>query len=189
MNLKHLGDALDHWKGAVINAVGVKTLRIVPMLTDSENWTQEDFSAYARLLRRKSRDLVKKKQLFSNQTRDGYFCGLGNEDLFLDPDTGIAPDRKRKQKHVSPFEIAGLLPKGSSRMLLIYQHASRKKNSVRDKLSLLRSAGDLRDCGLFAYDSGPVAMVVISRNRKRTKKAQARLKFWLGPAAKRRIIK
>lgn len=193
MKLAHLGDALDHWKGSVIEVVGAKSLRVVPMLTDRDRWTQEDFETYARLLHRKPEGVLKKAKddLFSNKTRCRYFCDLGKHDLFLDPDTGIAPDKKAHKQHIKPSEISRLLSESTSRMILIYQHASRKKDGVSEKLRLLRSTPGLRGCDLFAYDSGAVSIVAISQNSKRTNKAIARLKsrLRLSPVASKRIIR
>jgi len=45
MKLAHLGDALDHWKGSVIELIGGKNLRVVPMFTDSNPWTGEQIEA------------------------------------------------------------------------------------------------------------------------------------------------
>ena len=190
MNLAHLGDALDHWKGSLLTVIGSKGLRVVPMLTDRARWTEQHFETYARLLKCSPENVLKKanSDLFSSVTRQSYFCNLGRNDLFLDPDTGIASDKKAKKEHVSPSEIAALLSESRSRMILIYQHASREKDGPRKKLDLLREAQGLTECGIFAYDSGAVSMVVISRNRERTDKALARLKSWLGPVASTRII-
>ena len=190
MNLSHLGDALDHWKGSLIDVIGEKNLQVVPMLTDRDRWTQERFEIYARLLHRKPEEILKKEKddLFSSITRHGYFRDLGENDLFLNPDTGIMPDEKARKKHISHSEIAALLPESSSRILFIYQHASRNKNGVSEKLGSLRDAEGLSGCAVFAYDSGAVSMVVISRNRERADKALARLKSWLGTVASSRVI-
>lgn len=188
MKLAHLGDALDHWKGSLIELIGEKRVRVVPMLTDRDGWTEQQIETYARLLHLKPKDVLKKDIHFSSRTRRVYFCDLGEHDLFLDPDTGIASDEKAKKEHVRLSEIAGLLPESGSRMLLIYQHASRKKDGLREKLNLLQSTEGLRGCDMFAYDSGAVSMVVISQNRERSVRALARLKCWLGPVASTRII-
>ena len=187
MNLDHLGDALDYWKGSIINVIAGRGLRVVPMLTDRTRWTEEHFEAYARLLHRNPDNVLRKsnEDIFSSETRHSYFCNLGRHDLFLDPDTGIATDKKAKKEHISLSDIVALLRDSRSRMLLIYQHASRDKDGLRKKLELLRSTYGLKECCMFAYDSGAVSMVVISQNRERTDKALARLKSWLGPASSR----
>lgn len=158
------------------------------MLTDQDQWTAKHFSAYARLLYRKPKDILKKDAPFSNSARDTYFRRLGEEDLFLDPDTGIGHNNKRKKEHVTPSEIANLLEERRSRMLLIYQHASRMKDGTREKLKSLLSKASLGRCHLFAYDAGAVSMVFISRSQKRKREALARLRSWLGPVAGARII-
>lgn len=189
MNLSHLGDALDYWKGSVIEMMRDGKLQVVPMFTDLAEWAQEDIETYARLLHVEPDDILKrgKDDLFSNATRDNYFRNLGEHDLFLDPDTGIALSRKAA-RYVVPSEIIGLLPESRSRVLLIYQHASRKANGVKEKLKSLRDTECLEGCVSFAYDCGAVSMVVISRSRKRTGKILAQLK-WLSPVASRRIVK
>ena len=188
MKLAHLGDALDHWEGSLIDLIGGKNVRVVPMLTDHDGWTEEQIEAYARLLHLKPEDILKRDIPFSSETRHGYFCDLGEHDLFLDPDTGIAPDKKAKKEHVRFSEIAGLLSASPSRMLLIYQHASRNNDGLRKKLNLLRSTKGLRGCNIFAYDSGSVSMVVISQDRERAQEALARLKLWLGSIASTRVV-
>jgi len=187
MRLQHLGDALDHWKGSLIELIGGKNVHVVPMFTDDKPWTEEQIDAYARLLRIRPEDVLKKDGCFSGKTRTSYFCDLGEHDLFLDPDTGIAPnDKKANEKHVRSSEIAGLLSAGPSRMLLIYQHVSRSKNGLKKKLNLLSKY--LQGCGMFAYDSGSVSMVVIGRERDRVQHAMVRLKCWLGPTVSMRIV-
>jgi len=130
--------------------------------------------------------VVKKATQFSVKTRHDYFSDLGEDDLFLDPDTGIAPDEKAETQHISFSEIAGLIPEANTRMLLIYQHASRNKDGLREKLGRLSES--LGGCEMFAYDSGSVGMVVVSRNRDRVRQTLARLKCWLGPVACTRIV-
>jgi hypothetical protein len=156
------------------------------MFTGNNQWSEEQIEAYARLLRLNPGDVLNKATPFSGKTRHDYFSELGEDDLFLDPDTGIAPDEKAETQHISFSEIAGLLPEATSRMLLIYQHASRNKNGLREKLTRLSKC--LGGSELFAYDSGSVGMVVISRDRDRVRQTLVRLKCWLGPVASARIV-
>jgi len=188
MNLKHLGDAFDHWKGSVIELIGGKTLRVLPMFTDQKKWKPRQLSTYARLLHRKPGDILKQKVTFSRKSRAGYFGNLGNEDLFLDPDTGILPDQNATKRHVKPSEIATLLEESGSRMLLIYQHSSHEKDGFSEKLKLLRRSDGLDSCFMFAYDAGTVSMVILSRSKNRVKKASKRIRSWLGPVGPARII-
>jgi len=189
MNLDHLGDALDHWKGSLIELIGGKKLRVVPMFTGDKPWTEQQIEAYARLLHMRPEDVLKRGCCFSGKTRTSYFCDLGDHDLFLDPDTGVAPDDKNaKKEHIHTSEIADLLSAAPSRMLLIYQHASRDKDGLRKKLTSLHSTEGLQGCDIFAYDSGSVSMLVISRDHERAHGALACLKCWLGPIAATRTV-
>ena len=45
MKLAHLGDALDHWKGSLIELIGERRVRAVPMLTDRDDWTEQHVEA------------------------------------------------------------------------------------------------------------------------------------------------
>jgi hypothetical protein len=190
MNLDHLGDALDHWKGSLIELVCPEGVRAVPMLTDRDRWTEQHIETYARLLHLRPEDILKKEEsdLFSSKTRDTYFRDLGQHDLFLDPDTGIAPDDKHaEKKHIRTSEITGLLSAAPLRMLLIYQHASRDKGGLRKKLNSLHKS--LNGFDIFAYDSGPVSMLIITQDRGRADGVLDCLKCWLGPIASVRIVK
>ncbi|MGH6628181.1 MAG: hypothetical protein ACREB3_00445 [Burkholderiales bacterium] len=182
MNLKHLGDALDHWKGSVIELIGEKRLRVLPMLTDQDRWTSDHFNVYARLLRLKTQHILRRKVSFPGQTRSTYFSRLREYDLFVDPDTGIASDKKRKKEHISPAEIASLLPRSSSRLLLIYQQRFQRKE-MKETLKLVLSIDSLRELHRFAYDAGAVGMVFISRSRKRINGVLSRVRSLLGPVA------
>jgi len=189
MNLAHLGDALDHWKGSLIELIGGKDMRVVPMFTDDNPWAEQQIEVYARLLHLNPGDVLKKDLRFCASTRHDYFHDLGEHDLFLDPDTGVAPDDNgATEKHVLASEIAGLVAVAPSRLLLIYQHASRDKEGLPKKLKSLHSTKGLNTCDIFAYDSGAVSVVVISQNRERAQGALARLQCWLGPIAATRII-
>jgi hypothetical protein len=94
----HLGDALDHWKGSLIEVIGDKSLRVVLMLTDRDRWTEEHFEAYSRLLPRKPEGVLRKAKdnlLSSKTTRHSYFRDLGDNDLFLE--TRILASRQMRK--------------------------------------------------------------------------------------------
>ena len=74
MNLAHLGDALDHWKGSLIELIGGKNVRVVPMFTDDKPWTEQQIEAYARLLRIRPEAVLKRDGCFSGKTRTSYFA-------------------------------------------------------------------------------------------------------------------
>jgi hypothetical protein len=93
MNLKYLGDALDHWKGSLFECLQfaevLRDLAADPMAADQDQWSDADFSLYARLLHIRQEQVIRHKEsLFS---RDSYFAEIVHQgDLFLDPDTGVA---------------------------------------------------------------------------------------------------
>jgi len=69
--------------------------------------------------------------------------------LFLDPDTGIQPDRTASAKHATitdVLEFWDALLRGD--VLAVYQHASRRDNWIQRSRNLLRSActGSLVSC-------------------------------------------
>jgi len=196
MNLKHLGDAFDHWKGSVIELVGemnlrvVNNLQVVPMFTDQEPWPwgPENLATYAKLLRRQVNDILKRNDPFSNSRndREAYFKNLGQNDLFLDPDTGIAGNQNAMKEHVKASEVACLLSASPRRMLLVYQHKGQREKMRKTHQRVLEG---LREFHAFTYDSGQVGMVFISRDQKRLAEALARIQVWLGPVAETRIIR
>src|SRR5437870_4746681 len=55
LNLKYLGDALDHWKGSLFESLQreklVDEFAVDPMASDLSSWREEDFRLLARLLR------------------------------------------------------------------------------------------------------------------------------------------
>jgi hypothetical protein len=181
MNLKYLGDALDHWKGAVIDQMGDKEIRVVPMLTDK--WDKRHIVLYAGLLRVDRGNIVKSNVTFSKQTRGNYFRDLGNHDLFVDPDTGVWTKTNPGSKHIGVGEIGSLLHDAPARILLIYQNRFHKKNYARAKLDDILRSNPLKGCHAFAYYAGAVSMIVVSRNHRRFNEFRSRLKKWLGPVA------
>lgn len=176
MNIRHLGDAHDHWKGSLIGMLEpvLREIHVLPMFTDDSPeavWTDERLNLYARLLRVPATRVLHRQLRFTHQTRADYFQKAEELnprfDLFADPDTGIATGRKGSPKHVALQEMARLLPPSSSRLLLVYQHSSRATDYIKDCLKKLSSAAALRGCHFFAYWAGNVSMVFASRDKSR----------------------
>jgi hypothetical protein len=144
---------------------------------------------YAKLLRRQVDDILRKNDPFSNSSneRDRYFKNLGKDDLFLDPDTGIAPNKNATKKHIKACEVACLLNAAPNRMLMVYQSKWQRK-SMAGTLERVLSIEGLREFHRFAYDAGQVGMVFISRDRKRIGKALESFQSWFGPGVSTRII-
>jgi hypothetical protein len=182
MNINHLGDAFDFWKGRFIKELGNKlyNIKVLPMFTDKEApfpWNEDCLRLYARLIGVNVRDILRQNE-FNSETRRDYFQDLDdNSDLFVDPDVGIKTPSKDDNKHIRLSEIIKLLPKDTKRIVLIYQHSARTGNRIDERLREI--IGELNNniigksnnniCA-FAYLAGSVSMVFFARNRKRLEK-------------------
>ncbi len=175
MNQRHLGDALDHWKGSVIASLGawLRDVHVIPMFTDKTpvvSWSEAHLRLYARLLR-VSRDRIMYAQTpFRASNRDDYFSALrlpADTDAFLDPDNGVAPGSGGDARHVRPNELATLLPADSRRIVLVYQHSFRTNDYVQASLRRVADSPRLAGAAAFAYDAGAAAMIFASRSRPR----------------------
>ncbi len=185
MNLKFLGDALDHWKGSLFDSLqkaqALQDFAADPMASDLESWLQEDFDLFARLLRITPGQLISHRA--SLEDRAGYFGEILHQgDLFLDPDTGVETPgvKEDRRRYVKPAEVGKLLDRSTGRLLMIYQHVRGKRVSDRvDKvLNTLRDEiGDFRCC---SYESPTVAMLFLSRLPPRTTSVAKHFKTLLG---------
>lgn len=182
MNLEHLGDALDYWKGGLIEMLDglLRDLHVIPLFTDDPTtaWTQDHLRLYARLLSVPRDRILACNQSFQNALRQEYFAGLSlpeQSDLFLDPDTGIAPNHGGNAKHIRLNEIAGMLPAESRRILLVYQHAFRKHDYVTRALHRVVDSDQLRGTSAFAYLGGAASMIFITRAKSRLNELHRRL--------------
>lgn len=188
MNLRFLGDALDHWKGSIFESLqngGVlQDFAVDPMVSDHTDWQPEDFALFVRLLRVEQRQLISHK--FPLADRIAYFREIGHTgDLFLDPDTGIATGRPSIE-HVAPSEAARLL-ESSERLLLVYQHVRAVR--VCDRVdavcaAIRRLAPGVNWC---SYESGTVAMIFLSLQAARVDSVQCHFNGVLGRHAAGRI--
>ncbi len=112
MNLRFLGDSLDHWKGSVLQHLSgegaLQDLRVNAMASDLEDWETPDWAVYFRLMRVIPIQVVGHQVPLSGN-RHRYFAEIPpSGDLFLDPDTGIATGKANVQ-HLKPEERAPLL--------------------------------------------------------------------------------
>ncbi|MGA3204612.1 MAG: hypothetical protein ABSF12_19140 [Bryobacteraceae bacterium] len=179
MNLKFLGDALDHWKGSLFESLqqaGVlRNFAVDAMASDWPDWQPDDVALFTRLLR-------------VQEYRKQYFDEIAHRgDLFLDPDTGIATGKvKNRNQYVMPSEIGQLL-RGSDRLLAVYQHVSRQAVSERvgTVCSVLNKT--CTECKWSSYESGSVAMMFFSRSQERVTEVRAHFQRSLGRHAIGRI--
>ena len=129
MKRDHLGDALDHWKGSLLESLREAHLLTDPFWVDAmvsdHPWRNDEFAVYSNLLRVETQQIIAHKfPLMPRQNRREYFSEIierGPGDVFLDPDTGIARESKGK-KHVTITEIDGLLRARPGQLVIVYQH-------------------------------------------------------------------
>lgn len=132
MNRNYLGDALDHFKGAVLRHLqdtrDLRDLAADPMVTDPESWSEAEYDLYARLIHVEQDRVVTTGGSLNPRTRRHIGPPIHDGDVFLDPDTGI---RTRAQsplrRFVRPREIVSLLESGG--VVAVYQHAWRVASS------------------------------------------------------------
>lgn len=177
MNLNYLGDALDHWKGSLLQyllaAGALDELAVDPMATDAP-WVEDDFSVYARLLHIEPRQIIRHKAPLT--PRDHYFREIEHaRDLFLDPDTGIATSRP-KREHVRPKDVNELL-RSPSRLVAVYQHIRVEKTSERVD-ACVRAVN--ATAGWCSYESRTVAMLFFCGDARRTQMIFTALRRLLG---------
>lgn len=194
MNLKHLGDALDLTKGFLIRLLKSEllNLHVIPMLTDPGRWRPDHFSVYARSLDVNVENILRTSpQFFAQEQRNQNVAPDPQYDLFLDPDVGVK--KATSSEHITPSQIKSLVPDGSTRMLLIYQHAGQRvKNQggtvtkareyLENAVSLLNSM--IGDRCVFAYFAEQTSMIFVSRDIARLNRIREHLEKFLGPIAK-----
>ena len=191
MNLAFLGDALDHWKGALFKSLSdtaaLRDLRVDLMASDGDAWRAEDRAIFANLIG------VQTGQLISHSVgldeRERYFGEIDHTgDLFLDPDTGVATGRVSKpERYIFPSEVNQLLDASPARILVVYQHVRAQKVRIRVD-SVLDGLGEAS--GRFfwvVYESGTVAMLFLSRTKNRSDAVSAHFHAMLGAHGKKRI--
>lgn len=187
MQLKFLGDALDHWKGSVFEWLQregiIRRFSVDAMASDASSWSEEDWHVYVRLLRLDRSQLISHSQDLAGN-RLAYFDEIQHPgDLFLDPDTGIATGSvKQVSQYVRPGELLRLLSADESRVVAVYQHGARSYATIRDRLdgvvSSLRRPDNPLCC--MSYECGTVAMLFFSANCWRIEEIAYYLRSALG---------
>ena len=194
MNLRFLGDALDHWKGSVFECLQssnvLEEFRVDAMASDIDNWRPEDWSLYAKLLRVGRSQIVKHKATL-DRNRKEYFDEIPRSgDLFLDPDTGIKTGSvKEIRQYVKPNELFSLMNHERRRVVVVYQHirAMKTRERVEAVLQVLRSEKPEPIFYCASYDSGTVALLFLSFQRDRIKAVSGYFREFLGSHADNRI--
>ena len=182
MNSKHLGDALDHWKGSIIQRLEsrglLQDIAVIPMLTDG-SWNSKKVSAYSNLLNIGANKILQTGRIFGGNKydRDKYFKDISHAgDLFLDPDTGVSIS-KNDSEHITISEISKLLPIQNSRVILIYQQRGQREQfppQIRRIVQKVRY--EIEKLSSATYECGNVAMLFFSRDKGRTEQIAGYLK-------------
>ena len=192
MNLDYLGDALDHWKGSLIEHLQTaKLLRdfaVDAMASDAEDWQQSDWTLFARLLRVNNSQVITHNRLLTID-RPSYFAEITHQgDLFLDPDTGIKTGSvSNLSQYLLPDEMHDLLGRKHERIVAVYQHirAQNPRHRLQNVVSALRLPDRPFSC--CSYESSTVAMLFLSRNPSRVDGIYQEFQTLLGRHAARRI--
>jgi len=185
VNRTFLGDALDFWKGGLLDhlqrAEALEDLLVDGMFTDPP-WDEESLSLYSRLLRVPASQVVQHEERLSH--RADYIDEISADgDVFLDPDTGIQTSGHRtSMQHLGWLEIARLLER-PERLLVVYQHVSRAtvESRVGKVCSFLH--GRIHGLHCCSANSATVAMVFVSRDLGRIEGVSKALQRLYGPKA------
>ena len=196
MNTKHLGDALDYWKGTVLGGLQrqgcLYNLVVDAMPTDE--WEEAHWRIYARLLQVKH-EQVMIHQTYDSKKRESYFEELNKLkerfngcDVFLDPNTGIyTGNRSGGPQHVDPRVIETLL--NGSNVVLVYQHGARKKmwERIDEIVNCVRQSCGNVEC--LSYQASQTAMLLFSRSSSRLDGIKAYFYSLLECHARCRVIR
>lgn len=195
MQAKFLGDALDIWKGRMIRLLTdgdpTRTTCVVPMRTDA-SWSSKQVTTYATLLAIERRDVIAMNHRYTWAEREQYFSTVISDlkdrescDVFLDPDTGLAPTRGSRA-HASYASVGRLVNQDSGRLVIVYQHRRRSSGWLRALVDEASSAVGVSVCG---YDGGSAAAVCFARRARRISDVARRLQDLLGPSAAQRVVR
>lgn len=192
MNLKYLGDALDHWKGSVFE--GLQNARILDdfhvdaMASDLIKWPIEDRLLYAKLLRVSS-DQIVHHAIKLGDDRKGYFNEITcSGDLFLDPDTGIQTSPVNDARYfLLSGELLNLINADDMRIVAVYQHIRAQVTRIRVEavLQFIRKQQNTFFC--TSYESGTVALLFFGKNHTRIAAVTNYFRDLLGSHAQHRI--
>lgn len=192
MNLQYLGDALDHWKGAILAYLQAKSqlvnLSVDAMAADADEWQDGDRVLFASLLHVQASQLVNHCHNLVT-ARAAYFGEIAHAgDLFLDPDTGIATGPVQYPwQYATPQEIHTLLSAHPTRTVAVYQHirARRTRDRIQEIIAVLAQTQPNFACA--SYESATVAMLFLSRSADRIAAISKSFRNWLGRHADGRI--
>ena len=172
VKLEHIGNEIDHWKGAVLGELQQKELLndlvVDAMARYDEPWTDRDLARYADVLRlRGPEQIARHEEPWGKGKRTPYFAELNrhaSHDFFLDPDVGVATSRVTP-RYVKPCEVLGLVRNGN--VVAVYQHGSRLSTEYRvaEVVRVLQRFQPNVEC--LAYIGEQAAILFLATRRRR----------------------
>ena len=205
MNLRFLGDVLDHWKGSMISQLSkaklLDQLKVDQLASDFSQWGEVDHRLYAELLRiHRSALVAHKQELWKN--RNAYLEEIlaVEGDMFLDPDIGISTNSQAGPEHLKASELHSILDHAPKRIVMVYQHIRARK--TRDRVLEIMYSLQQKGPGFHAcsYESATVAMLFFSRRAERLDPigkyyqrmldwhARRRIWHWQSPSTTLRLV-
>lgn len=179
-----LGDALDFWKGTFLVVLrslsdAPRSVRVLPMFSDA-GWTTQEIDCYANILGVAPAAILSTAQL-TRPTRKSYFsvCVHLDEDVFVDPDIGVATATP-KLSHVTPFEVRAML--SVDNVVAVYQHRPRGVGGrwlPRYAQLVSRHTG----AATIGYESAQAGMLFVTRSPEREAAVRRSLAQRLGAVA------
>jgi hypothetical protein len=187
MRREWLGDALDFWKGAILDVLRQSSpssleLQVLPMFTDP-GWTAPEIKTYAAIIGVAASGILTSACLTVGG-RKRYFESVRQHvrgDLFIDPDTGLALG-KPKVTHVTCAEATAL--QTSDNVVAIYQHRPQRVSTPW--LATFKAVLVATGCATIGYESKQVGMLFMTKSIRREEALRQALEKRLGPTARPR---
>jgi hypothetical protein len=202
MQLCKLGDALDGWKGWLLERMraALRPLYVVPMVTDDEPWPDGCIPLYAHILGVPEGHIVMARKQFTHGGRKVYFdlaaaaipqCG----DAFVDANTGpwTGNAKNNVTNHIKSQELGRLLltgfdpPQVSDRIALVYCHKNRGQHIAGLTADVQRWARETGGCWGLGLDCGVTAMLAFSHSQSRLADLRSLVARKFGPVADARV--
>jgi hypothetical protein len=180
-----LGDALDFWKGTFLDVLRSslhppRSVRVLPMFNDA-GWTAKEIDSYASILGVPPAALLSTARL-TKPTRKSYFSAWVqlDDDVFVDPDTGVATARP-ELSHVTPSEVFAML--SADNVVAVYQHRPRGDGAEWLARYVQLLSDTATGAATIGYESAQVGMLFVTKSPERKAAVRLSLALRLGAVA------